>query len=296
MGEINYKNCPVCESDKNKIHSVVRDYSVSKKEFSLVQCTSCSFIWTQNMPDEHSIGPFYKNTNYVSHSDTQKGLFFKTYHLVRNWMLKRKRNLIIQKSGLKKGKLLDIGSATGYFLNTMKQAGWEVEGIEQDTDAQQLAKEKFGIQSFFPNEIYNLPPQSYDVITLWHVLEHIHQLNDNLQQIHKLLKPNGVLIVAVPNHQSFDAVFYEKHWAGWDIPIHLWHFSVKSMHKLMDKHQFSIIQTKTLPFDHFYVSLLSEKYQKGNAFRALCIGLISMFWGFFNIKKSSSIIYIIKKK
>lgn len=296
MGEINYKNCPVCNSDKNKIHSVVRDYSVSKKEFSLVECNSCGFIWTQNMPDKNSIEPYYKNTNYVSHNDTQKGLFFKTYHWVRNFMLKRKKRLIIHLTQKNNGNLLDIGSATGYFLNTMKEAGWEVEGIEQDIDAQKIAKDKFNITSFSPQQIYNLENEKYDVITLWHVLEHIHQLNENLQKIHQMLKKNGVLIVAVPNHQSFDAIFYEKYWAGWDIPIHLWHFSLKSMNKLMDKHQFKISTTKTLPFDPFYVSLISEKYQKGNTIRGLFIGFTSMILGFLNIKKSSSIIYIIRKK
>jgi len=296
MTFINIKNCPVCEKENSTVILLGKDYSTSKEEFPISKCNNCGFVFTQNIPDEESIGKYYNNANYVSHSNTKKGLFFKVYHLVRSFMLKQKCKLVIKETKKTKGKILDVGSATGYFLNEMKLNGWEIEGIEQDENAIALGKEKFNIDANPPSHINSFENNSFDCITLWHVLEHVHQLSATVSNLNKLLKPEGVLIIAVPNHESYDANYYERYWAGWDIPIHLWHFSTKSMQDLMIKHNFEVVKKKTMPFDPFYVSLLSEKYKKGSGLIGLFIGLCSMVLGYFNINKSSSIIYVIKKK
>lgn len=296
MAFINIKNCPVCEKENSTVILLGKDYSTTKEEFPISKCNNCGFVFTQNIPDEESIGKYYNSTNYVSHSNTKKGLFFKVYHLVRSFMLKQKSKLVIKETQKSKGNILDIGSATGYFLNEMKQKGWEIEGIEQDEQAIALGKEKFNIDANPPSYINNFENNYFDCITLWHVLEHVHQLSDTITNLHKILKPDGVLIIAVPNHESFDAKYYERYWAGWDIPIHLWHFSSKSMQDLMIKHNFEVTKMKTMPFDPFYVSLLSEKYQKNSGITGFFIGFWSMILGYLNIKKSSSIIYVIKKK
>ena len=296
MTFINLKNCPVCEGNNSQVILLGKDYSTSKEEFPISKCSNCGFVFTQNAPNEENIGRYYNNANYVSHSDTNKGLFFKVYHKVRDYMLKQKSKLVIKETGKTNGNLLDIGSATGYFLNKMQNKGWAVNGIEQDENAIALGKEKFNVEAKSPEALFNIENNSLDCITLWHVLEHIHQLDKTLVKINQILKPGGVLIVAVPNHESFDANYYDKHWAGWDIPIHLWHFSTQSMNSLMDKHGFKVTKTKTMPFDPFYVSILSEKYKKGFAIKGLLVGFIAMVMGFLSIKKSSSIIYVIKKK
>lgn len=296
MAECNYQHCLVCNSKQTKVILITRDFTVSKKEYGIVQCTNCGFAFTQNHPDKDHIGPYYKSNDYVSHNDTQQGLFFKVYHLVRKIMLRKKLGMVKKYTQLTQGSALDIGCGTGYFLNTLQEAKWEVDGLEQDSEARAIAQKKFYLNIQDPNELHHLPNEKYDCITLWHVLEHVHDLHTYLSKIHQLLKADGVVMIAVPNHDSLDAKYYGKHWAAWDVPIHLWHFNPKSMAQLMAQHQFKIIKKKPLVFDAFYVSLLSEKHQKGNAFRGMIIGTLSLINSLFNTNKSSSITYIIKKK
>lgn len=296
MSTIHLSNCPVCGSSGVETYILGKDFSVSKEEYSVVRCNDCHLAFTQNAPDKDSIGPYYKSEDYVSHSDTKKGLFFKAYHAVRSIMLKRKARLIQKSTGKTTGKILDVGCGTGYFPNTMKEKGWEVLGIEQDDETRKYAIEKFQFQAEAPEALAKLEAGSFDCITLWHVLEHLHELNTSVEQYQKLLKPDGVLIVAVPNYECFEAQLYEKYWAGWDIPIHLWHFSIKSMKTLMNQHGFNVTKIKGMPFDPFYISLISEKYRKGNAVRGLFFGFISMLAGLLKKSKSSSLIYVMKNK
>jgi 2-polyprenyl-3-methyl-5-hydroxy-6-metoxy-1,4-benzoquinol methylase len=295
MSNVHLSSCPICGSNSTETYLLGKDFSVSKEEYSVLKCTDCSFAFTQNAPDKAHIGKYYKSEDYVSHSDTKKGLFFKAYHMVRSIMLKRKAKLIQKHTGKTKGKILDVGCGTGYFPSTMKEHGWDVLGIEQDDETRQYAIDKFQIEAKGPDSIKELEEGSFDCITLWHVLEHLHDLNESVEQYYKLLKPEGVLIIAVPNHECFEAKIYEKYWAGWDIPIHLWHFSIQSMKKLMSKHNFSVSAIKGMPFDPFYISLISEKYRKGNSIRGLFMGFLAMLAGLISKPKSSSLIYIIRK-
>ena len=295
MNTVNQNRCLICESKNIKDSIKLKDHSHTGEFFSVVQCCECGFNFTQDVPDEQSIGPYYKSENYVSHSDTQKGFFFKIYHSVRNYMLKKKRNLVCTQTELNSGKLLDIGTGTGYFPNAMIEAGWKVEGIEQDEKTRSYAASKFGFSVYDTSEFYKLPTEGFDAVTMWHVLEHVHNLDGYLKKIFSILKPNGILVVAVPNHKSFDQNHYKEFWAAWDIPIHLWHFNPFTMKKLMEKYGFKVEKKVPMPFDAVYVSMLSEQYKSGSKLPGLFKGILFALRGKFNPDKCSSVIYVIKK-
>ena len=289
MSIITHENCPICSSTKIDLAFEGKDFSHTSEVFSVVKCTSCDFHFTQDTPDAAHIGRYYQSENYVSHSDKQEGLFFKVYHWVRSYMLGKKRKMI----KVEKGTILDIGCGTGYFLNEMKLNGWKVEGIEQDPAARKYGAEKFNVPVHDIPKIEALVENAYDCITLWHVLEHVHDLKLYLKQIKLALKPSGELLIAVPNRTAYDAKKYQKYWAAWDLPIHLWHFSPNNIEDLLAQHGLKVKRHYPLPFDAFYVSLLSEKYQQGSAIRGFFTGLTSWLLSVGKPKKCSSVVYVI---
>jgi 2-polyprenyl-3-methyl-5-hydroxy-6-metoxy-1,4-benzoquinol methylase len=294
---ITYKNCPACNS-RNILKALqAKDYTVSNETFEIWHCSDCSFRFTQNVPDIKGIGKYYQSTDYISHSDTKKGFVNRAYHTVRNRTLLSKRKLIEQKSKLKTGKILDIGAGTGAFANTMKQSGWQVEGIEPDETARENAAKNHQLSLQTMDALFGFDKNSFDVITMWHVLEHVHQLHEYLETFKGILKSNGHIFIAVPNYTSFDAKHYKAHWAAYDVPRHLYHFSPASMKNILSLHQFKIVDHKPMWFDSFYVSLLSEKYLTGknNLLKALWTGLLANIKASGDVKKCSSVIYVIKK-
>lgn len=298
MGEkIHYISCPVCGSTEIRNIFSVKDHTVSKESFVIAECGSCSLRFTQDVPDATSIGPYYKSEDYISHTNSSKGLVNRIYQKIRKRTLVKKRKLLEHATGIQKGKLLDAGSGTGAFLNEMKQQGWEVTGMEPDTDAREIAKQLYDLDLKDASEFYNLPADSFDVITLWHVLEHVHDILNYVKQLKALLKTNGTLFIAVPNYTSLDASIYKEFWAAYDVPRHLYHFSPKSMETLMEKSGLKIVQYKPMWYDSFYISLLSSKYKKGKTkwIAAAWNGFRSNMKAMNNVKKCSSVIYVISK-
>ena len=294
---ITYQQCPCCGSTHIAPQLKAIDYTVSKDLFDIWHCNDCTLRFSQNVPDEDSIGPFYQSTSYVSHSDTQEGFINKLYHRVRNFTLNQKRKLIIDATQTTDGNLLDVGAGTGAFSNEMNQSGWQVTGLEPDTTARQVALNKFGLQLDEPEKLFSLPANTFDAITMWHVLEHVHNLHGYLEQYHKILKPNGRLIIAIPNYTSYDAQHYNEYWAAYDVPRHLYHFSPKSMDTLAVLKGFKIEAYKPMWFDSFYVSMLSEKYKTGkdNHPKAVWNGFLSNLKALGNSKLCSSVIYVLAK-
>ena len=294
---IHYTNCPACGSTEIGYVFAAKDYTVSGEQFEIWECRSCTLRFTQDTPDQLSIGSYYKSENYISHSNTSKGFINSLYKLVRKQTLHQKRKLINEITGLKKGRILDLGSGTGAFVNEMHLHGWDAKGLEPDGDARKIAEENYHIKLENTDQFYNLTPASFDAITLWHVLEHVHDLHPYLEQLKKVLKQNGKLFVAVPNYTSSDAKKYKQYWAAYDVPRHLYHFSPRSMIQLMNSHQLSIIHFMPMLLDSFYISLLSSKYKNGrtNWIAAGWNGLWSDILAIRNKKKSSSVIYIISK-
>jgi 2-polyprenyl-3-methyl-5-hydroxy-6-metoxy-1,4-benzoquinol methylase len=287
--------CPVCDSDQLANYLSCVDYTVSKKEFQVQKCSQCGFIFTNPRPSEDAIGPYYESEDYISHSGTSKGLVNRLYHLVRNYSIKSKRRLIARYSPGK--KILDIGSGTGEFLNELDQKGYSVIGLEPNEAARKQSISNYTLSILEPGKSQEFNEDSFDAVTMWHVLEHVHRLNEQVSEINRLLKTGGVAVIAVPNPSSADASIYKEVWAGYDVPRHLYHFTPSTIERLFDKHGFSMIKKKIMPFDSFYVSLLSEKYKKSSLafFRGMFFGKISWLIALFNPNKASSLIYIFKK-
>ncbi len=273
----------------------VKDHSVSGEEFQLIFNEDTEMLETFPAPNEDQLSKYYKSEDYISHTNSKRNLFEHVYHLIRSRALKKKLRLINSFRNESK-QLLDVGCGTGDFLKTALTDGWTVTGIEPNEQARKIANVKTNQNVFEIGHLANLKEHSFDVITLWHVLEHLPKLDTHIQLFRKLLKPNGLLIIAVPNYKSYDAAHYKEFWAAYDVPRHLWHFSRKSINKLFQKENFILIKTIPLIFDAYYVSLLSEKYKTGymNPLKAFWVGLKSNFQAKQN-NDYSSLIYVLKQ-
>lgn len=294
---IHYSNCPVCDSDNIEAALAAKDYTVSKQQFPIWQCNNCTLRFTQDVPDRPGMSFYYQSEDYISHSDTSKGLINRLYHAVRKKTLSHKRKLVQKNTGLIKGDILDIGSGTGAFLNEMQQAGWKTTGLEPDAGARTRALTSYKLSLKNSEELFNLNSDSFDAITLWHVLEHVHELNEYITHLKRLLRSEGKLFIAVPNYTSYDAGVYKETWAAYDVPRHLYHFSPIAMKTLMKKHGLKICACKPMWYDSFYISLLSSKYKTGrsNFISAGWIGFISNLKAVSDTSRCSSVIYIVSK-
>ncbi|MGR7812760.1 class I SAM-dependent methyltransferase [Lacinutrix undariae] len=282
--------------NSKNIHITLKDYSVSGEEFQLQYNEDLQMLETFPMPSLSKLPEYYKSEDYISHTDTKRNLFEKAYHVVRSMSLKRKLRLINSFTSEDKN-LLDIGCGTGDFLQFVKQHDWKVSGVEPNEAARKIANSKTNNAVFDIDKLSQFKPESFDVITLWHVLEHLPNLELQISTFKKLLKPNGTLIIAVPNYKSYDAQYYKNFWAAYDVPRHLWHFSKTSISKLVGRETMEVVKIFPMPFDAYYVSLLSEKYKTGkmNYIKAFFIGFKS------NRKarregEYSSLIYTIKNR
>jgi 2-polyprenyl-3-methyl-5-hydroxy-6-metoxy-1,4-benzoquinol methylase len=299
-------NCPVCRKNKQEPFLICTDHTVSRETFAVVRCAACGFRFTNPRPAPSEIGKYYESEEYISHSGTSRGVVNKIYGLVRNYTIARKVNLINALTGNLSERtpsekpeirsLLDIGCGTGEFLNASKQNGWKVTGIEPSDVARSHAKENFGIEPLSPEKLFDLNEKQFSAITLWHVLEHVHELDKTIEQISKLLLKEGVLIIAVPNCNSFDAEKYGAQWAAWDVPRHIYHFTKPDIEKLFSRFGFKLTEALPMKFDSFYVSLLSEKYKNGSAnlVKGFLSGLQSNLAAVKNNRGYSSQIYILK--
>jgi len=294
---IHYTSCPICQSNDIQEQLTATDHTVSKINFSIWHCNACTARFTQDVPEQDAIGAYYASDNYISHSDTKKGLINSLYHLVRKRTLAGKKGLVIQQTGITKGAILDIGCGTGAFLHTMKEAGWDITGLEPDQIARTKAAELYAVHPQEPGKLFELKPASFNAITLWHVLEHVHELHAYISQIEQLLAPGGKAFIAVPNYTSTDAAIYQAHWAAYDVPRHLYHFSPQSIEALLRQHGLKLITVKPMWFDSFYVSMLSEQYKhgKGNIITAVLNGFLSNLKAWGHIRRCSSVIYVIGK-
>lgn len=285
-------SCPICQHEKHNLFLEVKDHMITKELFSIVLCEKCGFHFTNPIPEEDKIGAYYKSEDYISHSSSSKGFINFLYNIVRNKTLRDKVKWV---SNVAKGDdLLDVGSGTGHFLKVAKKKGFKGFGLEPDPDARAFAKKTNNISSYTQEDLYQLKPSSVDVITMWHVMEHVCQLNKDIAAMHKVLRPTGHIFVAVPNMESYDAQHYESYWAAYDVPRHLYHFKKNDINKLMDKHGFNLKKIIPMKYDAFYVSMLSEKYKGNFSLKGFFTGLKS------NMKAKkygySSQVYVFEKK
>lgn len=295
--QFHINNCPVCNSNKFSHFLNVPDWLVSKESFEIVECNQCTFKFISNAPTPELAGPYYESEEYVEHSDTKQGLIYTVYHQARKWMLKYKlRTIKKHQSG---NKLLDIGSGSGYFLNFMKKNGYDVTGVEISDKAVELCRKTFGISAYSPAEfLKNNLNKDFDLITMWHVFEHVYSFNEYFETISKSLKKTGTLIVALPNCLSFDASYNKEYWNGFDTPRHLWHFTPATFKAFAEKRGFKLKKMHSLPLDPFFNAMVSASYKRKFTFLPFTffIGLLSSIIALFNFNKTSSIIYILEKE
>ncbi len=295
---VHHSQCPLCGSASVSNYMKCRDHFLTKEMFDLSGCSSCGFIFISEAPDKKEAGRYYDSKDYISHDDSAGGLSGRIYLIIRWMMLVRKKRLITRLTGRTSGELLDIGTGSGHFAGMMKQSGWNVTGIEPDKKAADYAASRFGLRIAGPDEITGIPGETFDCITLWHSLEHSHDLHSYASEIRRLLKPEGICIVALPSAASLDAQHYREFWAAWDVPRHLWHFTPAAFSFFAERAGFSITGIKDLPFDVFYISFLSEKYRGANLpfIAGMVNGLRFYLTTLFRRKGSSSLMYILKKK
>ncbi len=285
--------CPLCNEGTFQTHVIAKDHLVSKESFAIVSCTNCGFKFTSPRPTKNEISNYYQSDEYISHANKSNSLINIAFKIARAFTVKSKVALVKKYS--KSRNILDFGCGTGNFLHECAKQNIVSYGLEPDNKAREIAEKNKRINvvsnlSLLPNEI------RFDVITLWHVLEHVHDLTATIEILRKKLIDKGTLIVAVPNVNSWDAQHYKENWAAYDVPRHLYHFEVSTMTKLMTNQKFKKIAIVPQKLDSFYVSLLSEKYleHKNKFLKAINNGLKSNRNAEQN-NMYSSLIYIFSK-
>jgi|TARA_B100000959_G_scaffold62840_2_gene66231 ubiquinone/menaquinone biosynthesis C-methylase UbiE len=289
-------SCPVCKSEVFNDLFTCRDFSVSKEDFKIVYCENCGFTFTNPRPENGDLDNYYLSDNYMSHTNKSRGFFETLYQIVRKYTVWQKLRLLKQFSVSKNH--LDIGCGTGEFLNACKNAGFKTRGIEPSEIARNQAINNYNLSVSENTNLNQYSTESFNTISMWHVLEHIPNLNETIKNLSRIIEKNGSLIIAVPNHKSWDAGYYKQCWAAWDVPIHLWHFSLDSINRLFQNYEFKLVKTKRMYFDSFYVSMLSEQYKNGRKsfIFGFFIGFISNIIGFLTKRGLSSTIYIFQKQ
>ncbi|MCR5861136.1 class I SAM-dependent methyltransferase [Flavobacterium sp. J372] len=270
----------------------VKDHSVSGEEFELLLDPELQLLRTAPQPSIQNLGRYYESEDYISHTDSKRSLFEKLYHAVKQKALRDKVKLITGLTG-SKGNLLDIGAGTGDFANEAQKSGWTVTGFEPSEKARAIAKSK-GVH--LVDDTADLSEGTFDIITMWHVLEHVPDVEKQITELKRLVKPGGHIVIAVPNFKSFDANYYGAYWAAYDVPRHLWHFSKTAIEKLFGVQDIKLVKILPMNFDSFYVSLLSEKYKTGKMsfVKGFITGLRSNMKGMSSGEYSSHI-YVLKR-
>lgn len=274
---------------------VVKDHAVSQESFSICKCNNCSLLFTNPRPNEENIGKYYLSEDYISHEDKSSNLVNFMYKLVRKLTLKQKVKWL-KENKESQGRLLDFGCGTGYFLKAAEKHGWKAVGLEPNEKAAHMATKKHGLR-ILKNTSELEEEKKFDVITLFHVLEHVHELKNTLELLLTKLKKRGLLFIAVPNFNSYDSSVYKENWAALDIPRHLYHFTYESMEVLANQHHLKIKTTKPMIFDSYYVSILSDSYinNKKNLIKSVLNGYKSNRLGKKENNNYSSILFILKK-
>ena len=284
------------KKSQNKPFLKSKDHAITGELFELCYCDIPELLVTSPQPTVESLLNYYKSDDYISHAKTKKTLFQTIYFSVRAITLRQKLKWVsINKSNGK--KILDFCAGVGDIVRAAQNNGWDCIGIEPHIKARAIANKKKQNTVYPAEHLKTLPPKSQTVITLWHVLEHLPNLEQEIRIFKQLLMTSGRLVVAVPNFKSYDAQHFKSYWAAYDLPRHLWHFSRESISTLFEDFDMEIESIYPMIFDSFYVSLLSTKYQSGRMkiIKGLAIGLLSNIKAYFS-GEYSSLVFVIKNK
>lgn len=289
--------CPVCKSSNFLQLFACNDFVASEEKFNIVRCTNCTLEFTNPRPSEEKIGVYYQSTKYISHAGSDKselGVTYKIYDWVRNFSIGSKLRII--KGYHKDGNLLDLGCGLGYFLNGVKEdKTFEAIGADVSDEAVNYVEKEFGIKVVKENHLNTINDNHFDIITQWHVMEHVHRLDERMKLLKRILKKDGTMFIAVPISNSFDSRYYKTFWDGYDVPRHLYHFTPSSFTKLMNENGFDVVSQKAMLFDAPYISMRSEYHKKSKFgfIKGLCIGMFSNINSWFT-GNYSSIMFIVK--
>lgn len=290
--------CPWCESENNSLFLELKDYFLTQEDFEIYECNDCKLLFTTPCPSPSDIGRYYKSSDYLSHNENKKGLVPAIYKLVKKINVKNKYGIVKKQFPNKTDlNLLDIGCGIGDFLLYAKEHGCNITAVEPDSDARKFAEKKLNVKVLDPVDLQKISDESFDVITMWHVLEHVADLKTEIYHLNRLMKKDAILILALPNYKSFDAEYYKDKWAAYDVPRHLHHFSIQSIKNIFENTNLNLIDVNSLKWDSFYISMLSEKY--ANNTNTFFNGIITGWKSNRKAKKSgeySSLVYVLKKK
>ena len=287
--------CPWCESEKAQINLWLKDEFLTKEDFHICECLNCGLLYTMPRPDKEKISAYYKSEAYYSHQENKKGFIPKVYERVKSINLKHKYRLAT--SGMQPGKLLDIGCGVGDFLHTAETHGWECIGVEPSEDAKAIAQKRMKGMIITSEELESFSDGAFDVITMWHVLEHVDDLKWQVAQLQRLVKPFGRVVIAVPNYKSYDGQYYKEHWAAYDVPRHLNHFNRITLSKIFKTSGLELVMMDKLKWDAYYISYLSEHYRHHSL--PLVRGLYRGFISNCKARRSgewSSLVYVFERK
>ena len=259
---MNTYKCPWCDSEKTQIHLWLRDEFLTSEEFQIYECRHCGLLFTEPRPSKEKIGEYYKSEEYYSHQENKKGFIPKIYECVKSINLKHKYNLVTK--GKSVGRLLDIGCGVGDFIHTAEQHGWNCTGVEPSEDAKEIARKRIKAEIHSSEDLEQIPDETFDVITMWHVLEHVDNLKWQVAQLQRLIKKDGRIVIAVPNYKSYDAEYYHEKWAAYDVPRHLNHFNKETLAKMFKTNGLNLVKTDKLRWDAYYISYMSEQYRCHN--------------------------------
>ena len=277
------------------------DHLVTGRKFDILKNPETTILETHPRPTKEELPTYYDSENYTSHNDKSAGIVSFCYRIIKSISTRRKirigQNSLSKNTPQNKPRLLDVGCGTGDFLYSCLKKGWQINGIENNKNAKKNSRTEVSSFIFDDFEFLKSQPERFDIITMWHSLEHIIDLKQTIVDMKKLLTNKGVIVVACPNHKSFDAMFYKESWAAYDLPRHLWHFDKDSISKLFLEHNMQLTKTLPMYWDSFYISILSEKIisKKNKFLKGVIVGLLSNVSAMFS-KEHSSLIYVFNKE
>jgi len=287
--------CPVCYSKSFTPLVFCQDYTSSQEMFHVKLCSECGLGITSPRPDLSASPAYYQSQQYISHTAQSSGLFDSIYLILRRFTTQWKCGLV--RPYLRQHGLLDYGCGTGAFLSTVKKKGHAVAGVEPSHEARSKVPDDIPTAA----SLSQLPHSRFDVITLWHVLEHVYSPAETIRQLSALLTEKGAMLIAVPNRESDDAQYYQRYWAAYDVPRHLWHFTPSSMATFLQREGLHIKETIPMKLDAYYVSLLSERYRRSGSLGP--IGSLHAMWKALRSnwkaradKRYSSLIFLVTRK
>lgn len=290
--------CPLCGAPETTVYAFCTDFAISKEQYLLLRCISCGAVFTVNAPSEDKMSGYDRINQRLKLGDSPEGLTDRLYYRVRALMLPKKAKIVESHAYRKEGSLLNYGAKTGFFSHHMERRGWKVTSVEKSHEERLFSLEMFHHRMIEVPEVDYLKPESFDVITLWHVFEHSANPTELLDRFHTLLRPNGILVIACPNIRSTDAMHYGPYWAAYDVPRHRWHFDPIALNRLASRHGYILMHHEKLPFDSFYISIMSERQMRSRAafIRGVAFGFYSWLISLTRRGRSSSLVYIFRKR